>query len=255
MFDSLLTAVDLTGTEFAWLILIVLVAGIVRGFSGFALSALIMATAVIFLPPIALIPMLWWLELSASLLMLKGGWADADRGTAIGLVIGSTAGWPIGLWLTLTLPVETSKILALAVIITLAVSQLSKLKLSFLATKPGLYGAGIVAGIVSGIAHVGGMVVALYVLASEAPARQMRGSLVLFLFLGSITSMITLLLFGVMDFSGISRGLVFAVPTVLGVYLGQKLFTPTLAKYYRAFCLTLLCLLATTSLIRTMASA
>ncbi|WP_342078445.1 sulfite exporter TauE/SafE family protein [Yoonia sp. SS1-5] len=251
MIDRLLDIVNLTGQEFALLAVIVLVAGIVRGFSGFALSALIMASAVIILPPVELIPMLWWLELSASVLMLKGGWADADRTAAIGLVIGSTAGWPLGLWLTLSLPVETSKIIALAVIITLAVSQLSKLKLPFLATKPGLYGTGILAGIVSGLAHVGGMVVALYVLASDAPARQMRGSLVLFLFLGSITSMVTLLAFGVMDFSGVSRGLVFALPTLLGVYLGQKLFTPGLAQYYRPFCLVLLCALAGAGLIRT----
>lgn len=249
-----LTLTQLTGTEFAILSLIVLVAGVVRGFSGFALSALIMATAVLILPPIELIPMLWWLELSASLLMLKGGWADADRTTAIALVIGSTAGWPLGLWLTLSLPVETSKVVALSVIIALAVSQLSKLKLSFLATKPGLYGSGVLAGIVSGLAHVGGMVVALYVLASDAPARQMRGSLVLFLFLGSITSMITLLIFGVMDFSGVSRGLIFAVPTMIGVFLGQKLFIPKFATYYRPFCLALLCILAAIGLIRTISA-
>lgn len=255
MFESLLTAVSLTGQEFAWLTVIVIVAGIVRGFSGFALSAMIMATAVVFLPPIALIPMLWWLELSASVLMLKGGWADADRATTFGLVIGSTLGWPIGLWLTLSLPIETSKVVALSIIIVLAISQLSKLKLSFLATKPGLYGAGVLAGIVSGLAHVGGMVVALYVLASDAPARQMRGSLVLFLFLGSITSMVTLLAFGVMDFSGIARGLAFALPTLFGVYLGQKLFIPKLAAYYRPFCLSLLCILAVSSIIRTVVTA
>ncbi|MDX8353885.1 sulfite exporter TauE/SafE family protein [Cognatiyoonia sp. IB215182] len=249
--ESLLTLTNLSAQEFLILTLIVLVAGIVRGFSGFALSALIMATAVLILPPVELLPMLWWLELSASILMIKEGWAAADRGTAIGLVIGSTAGWPLGLWLTVTLPVETSKLIALSIIIVLAISQLGKLKLSFLATRPGLYGTGIVAGIVSGLAHVGGMVVALYVLASDAPARQMRASLVLFLFLGSLTSMITLLIFGVMDFSGVTRGLIFAVPTMIGVYLGQKLFIPGLAQYYRPFCLTLLCALAVVSLIRT----
>ena len=249
--DSLLRITDLTGQEFALLFGIVVMAGIVRGLSGFALSAMIMATAVIILPPIELIPMLWWLEMSASILMLKGGWADADRGTTIGLVVGSTLGWPLGLWLTLSLPVETSKVVALTVIIALAVSQLAQLKMAFLATRPGLYGAGILAGVVSGLAHVGGMVVALYVLSSDAPAKQMRGSLVLFLFLGSITSMITLLAFGVMDFSGVARGLVFAVPTLLGVYLGQKLFTPALARYYRPFCLALLCALAGAGLIRT----
>ena len=251
---ELLRLTDLTGPEFLFLTGVVLVAGIVRGFSGFALSAMIMATAVIILPPIALIPMLWWLELGASLVMMKGGWADADRRIAIALVIGSSLGWPLGLALTVSLPVETSKIVALSIIITLAVSQLAKLRLGFLATRPGLYGTGVVAGIVSGLANVGGMVVALYVLASDAPARQMRGSLVLFLFLGAVTSMITLLVFGVMDFSGIARGLIFAPATLLGVWLGQKMFTPNLSRYYRPFCLGLLCMLASAGLLRTVLS-
>ncbi len=242
---------NLPANEFWIIAAIVFVAGIVRGFSGFALSALIMATAVIFLPPIELIPMLWWLELAASVLMLKGGWADADRKTAIGLVIGSTVGWPFGLWLTLSLDVETSKAVALAIILALAISQLAKVRMDFLASKTGLYGTGVVAGIVSGLAHVGGMVVAFYVLASNAPARSMRGSLVLFLFLGSLTSMITQLAFGVMDWSGIARGLVFAVPTMLGVFLGQQIFIERLAPYYRPFCLALLCALAGLGLIRT----
>lgn len=241
----------LTPHEF-WIVSgIVLAAGIVRGFSGFALSALIMASAVLILPPISLIPMLWWLEMSASLLMLKGGFADANRATAYGLVIGSTLGWPVGFWLTTTLDVATSKVVALLIIVVLALSQLAKVRMTFLATKPGLYGTGIVAGIVSGLASVGGMVVAFYVLASDAPARSMRGSLVLFLFLGSLLSMITLLIFGAMDAVAIQRGLIFAVPTVVGVFLGQKLFTERLAPYYRPFCLTLLVCLASVGLIRT----
>lgn len=251
MFEDLLIATDLTAQEFVILTVIVLLAGIVRGFSGFALSAMIMATAVIILPPIELIPMLWWLEMAASLLMLKGGFADADRPTAYGLVIGSIAGWPIGLWLTKTLPIETSKVVALSIIVVLAASQLSKMRLNFLANKPGLYGTGVVAGIVSGLASVGGMVVAFYVLASDASARSMRGSLVLFLFLGSLASMIILVTFGVMDFSGVKRGLTFAVPTLIGVLLGQQLFTERFAPYYRPFCLTLLIGLALVGLART----
>ncbi len=249
--DWLLHTTALSQDEFFFLAALTLLAGLVRGFSGFALSAMVMATAIVILPPIELIPMLWWLEMTASLLMLKNGWADADRKMAFGLVIGALAGWPLGLWLTLSLPVDTSKALALAIIVVLAASQLAKVRLDFLASKPGLYGTGIVAGIVSGVAHVGGMVVALYVLAANQPARVMRASLVLYLFFGSASSMIVLLAFGVMDFSGMSRGLVFAIPTMIGVILGQLLFTERLSAYYRPFCLILLIGLATLGLIRT----
>lgn len=249
--DWLLETTNLSQENFLILLALTVLAGVVRGFSGFALSAMVMATAIVILPPVELIPMLWWLEMSASLLMMKNGWAEADRKMAFGLVIGALLGWPIGLWLTLSLPVEISKALALSVIVVLAASQLAKIKLTFLASKPGLYGTGIVAGIVSGVAHVGGMVVAFYILAANQPARVMRASLVLYLFLGSASSMIVLLLFGVMDFSGISRGLVFALPTMFGVLLGQQLFTDRLSAYYRPFCLVLLIGLATVGLIRT----
>lgn len=252
MIDALLTTTELTGTEFVVLTGIVILAGIVRGFSGFALSAIVMASAVLILPPVQLIPICWWLEMSASILMAKGGWAEADRGIVWGLVIGSTAGVPIGLWLTTSVPVEISKLIALAIIITLAVSQLAKIRLSFLATKPGLYGTGLTAGIVTGLASVGGMVIALYVLALDAAAAKMRAALVLFLFLSSITSLITLTWFGVMDGTAVARGLTLALPTAFGVFLGQRLFMPRLATYYRPFCLSLLCILAGTALVRTM---
>jgi len=248
--DWLLATTNLTQSEFLILIGLTTLAGIVRGFSGFALSAMVMATAVIILPPIELIPMLWWLEMSASALMMKNGWAEADRKMTYGLVISALLGWPVGLWLTVSMPVDLSKAVALSIIVVLAVSQLAKVRLPFLATKPGLYGTGFTAGMVSGLAHVGGMVVAFYVLAAQQPARVMRASLVLYLFLGSASSMIVLLLFGVMDFSGVSRGLVFAIPTMFGVLLGQQLFTDRLSAYYRPFCLILLIGLATLGLIR-----
>lgn len=254
MIQWLADTAQLTQAELLIVAGIVVLAGVVRGFSGFALSAMIMATAVLILPPVELIPMLWWLEMSASLLMLKGGFADADRPTAYGLVIGSAVGWPIGLGLTTSISVESSKIVALSVIVILAITQLAKVRMPFLATRAGLYGTGIISGIVSGVAHVGGMVVAFYVLASNAPARSMRGSLVLYLFLSAAASMIIMLAFGVMDWSGVARGLIFAGPTMLGVFIGQQFFTQRLAAYYRPFCLTLLTGLALAGLIRTLAT-
>ncbi|MBT7906218.1 MAG: sulfite exporter TauE/SafE family protein, partial [Marinovum sp.] len=49
-----------------WVVaLVCLLAGIVRGFSGFALSALVMASAALIIPPVELIPVCWWLEICA----------------------------------------------------------------------------------------------------------------------------------------------------------------------------------------------
>ena len=251
---DLLTITNLTGQEFLILTVIVLVAGLVRGFSGFALSALIMASGVLILPPIELIPICWCLEMVASILMARSSWKEADRGVVFGLVIGSAVGVPIGLALLTTLPVETSKLAVLAIIIVLAVTQLAKIRLAFLATKAGLYLSGLVAGIVTGVAHVGGMVVALYVLSQNAPAAKMRAALVLYLFISMFTSLIYYLLADVMNLQAVWRGLAFALPAALGVWLGQQLFMPRFAAYYRPFCLSLLCALAVISAVRTQAT-
>ena len=250
MIDAL-AFTNLTMAEFTALGIIVFLAGIVRGFSGFALSALIMASGVLILPPLELIPICWCLEMVASALMLRGGWQEADRGIVLGLVLGSAVGVPIGLSLLQSLPEATSKQMVLVIIIVLALMQLARIRLAFLATKAGLWLAGLVAGIVTGIAHVGGMVVALYVLSQDAPAARMRAALVLYLFASMFSTLIFYILADVMNTQAIARGALLAVFAAAGVYAGQQLFTPRLATYYRAFCLWLLSGLAGFALIRT----
>ena len=88
---------SLSDTQFWIVALICLLAGIVRGFSGFALSALVMASAALIIPPVELIPVCWWLELCAGFMMIRSGWKEADRRLAITLVVGSSLGLPLGL--------------------------------------------------------------------------------------------------------------------------------------------------------------
>lgn len=248
--ETLATLTNLSTNEVMILTLITFAAGLVRGFSGFALSAMVMACAAAIIPPVQLIPICWFLEMAAGLLMIRGGWQNADRRITFALFIGSAIGTPFGMYLTTSMNAETSKMIALILVCSLAALQLAKIRLPFLATKSGLYGSGLAAGVVTGLASIGGMVVALYVLAQQSPARTMRASLVLFLFLGSLTSLITFAAFGIMDSQAITRGLIFTVPTIIGVIIGTRSFTPNLEHYYKPFCLTLLVGLASLGLAR-----
>ncbi|MEW9918247.1 TSUP family transporter [Marimonas sp. MJW-29] len=236
--------------ETALLTAIVLVAGLVRGFAGFALSALVMASAASFIAPILLIPVLWFQEMAASILMARGGWQDADRPRTALLVVGNWIGWPLGLWMTVSLPVDTSSQVALGVILALAALQLLRVSIPALASHAGTLIAGTIAGIVSGVAHVGGLVVALYVLSQGNTARSMRGTLVLYLFIGSLGALVYLLYFGVMTRAATLGSLTLVPVTLLGVFLGTKLFNPRWEPYYKHFCLWLLIGLAAASLLR-----
>ena len=184
------------------------------------------------------------------MVMLKGGIKEADMKIVWGLVIGSVIGVPIGLLATTSLPVESSKLIALILLISLALLQLFKVRIAFLATKAGLYLSGLTAGIATGLASIGGMVVALYVLSQDHPARQMRGSIVMYLFLGMFTSLFYLIGYEVLTTTALKRALVFAPLVIIGVLIGSKLFRPSLEGLYKRFCLLLLLALASLGLVR-----
>tara|TARA_R110002096_G_scaffold22170_2_gene71471 strand:- start:10491 stop:11252 length:762 start_codon:yes stop_codon:yes gene_type:complete len=240
MLNYLVELTQLTQMQFWFSLLAVFIAGLVRGFAGFALSAIVVASMASILPTRELIPMAYLLEGSASLVMLRGGVRDADMSIVWVLAIGSAIGVPIGLLATTSLPMETTRIVALVLILCLAALQLFKISPRFVGTRAGLYGTGLFAGIATGLASVGGMVVALYILASKFDPRSMRGALVMYLFVGMFTSLVWHLLYGIMDMRAVMRGVVFAPVLLLGVFIGVSLFRPSLQGFYKRFCLVLL---------------
>jgi uncharacterized membrane protein YfcA len=247
---DLWSSLSLTPSEAIAFAAICFAAGLVRGFTGFALSAFGLALAVLILPPVELIPVMWWLEMAASLVMLRHGWGGADMKAIITLVCGSAIGLIIGLSVTTSVDAVLSQRIALCILITLALLQLAKIKIPHLASQPGTVATGVVAGIATGLAGVGGMVVALYVLARNDEPAKMRATLVAYLFMSSATAILTHLWFGTMNTTSTLRGLAFALPCVVGVLIGQRLFTPRFQPYYRPLCLTLLIGLGAASLLR-----
>lgn len=250
MLEYLQNLLELSAQESLITVCVVFLAGVVRGFSGFALSALTMASLVLIIPPISLIPICFILEMVASLLMIKKGVKQADKRIAWGLAIGGAIGVPMGLYTTAHISPEISRLLALCLILSLALMQLFKKSPAFLATEPGLYIAGLLSGFATGIASLGGMVAALYVLSQKAPVAQMRATLVMYLFLGMFSSAVWLYLSGFMNSLALTRGLILAPLAFAGVLLGTVFFRPSLESAYKRFCLILLMGLAASGLIR-----
>ncbi|MFK8079183.1 MAG: TSUP family transporter [Granulosicoccus sp.] len=250
MLDTLQFHLQLSASSLAFAALVVLVAGMLRGFSGFGLSALVMAGLALLIPPIALIPVCFLLELVSGAVMFRGGLAEADRPLVIALVVGTAVGMPIGLAATHGLPPETSRLVALLLILFLAALQMFKLSPAFLGSKKSVYLAGLFAGMVTGLASIGGMVVALYILSLRVSAREVRASLVLYLFVSMAVSAFWLLSTGTLDTLAFKRGLLLAPMVVLGVFIGTWLFRPSLEPFYKRFCLFMLMSLAGFGLFR-----
>ena len=231
-------------------LVVAFLAGVVRGFTGFALSAVIIAALALAIPPIELLPVCLILELAASLMLLRGSFGAADRGVVLGLQGGSVLGLPIGLALTGWFLPETSKLTALGLVLGLATLQLARVRLPLLATRGGTWGTGLAAGVVGGLAGVGGMVIALYTLARQMPPAVMRGTMILNILVGCCISIAWQSVFGVMTPTGMARAAALMAPMLAGVGIGRSLFRPDWQRFYRPVCLTLLIGLAAAGLIR-----
>ena len=239
--------------EALFLVAAVLLAGVVRGFAGFGLTAVVVASSATILTPKELIPVCWMLEATATALIVRGGLKEADKKVGIGLTMGSIVGMPIGLALTLALPADGSKLTALSLVLVLALVQMANVRIAILATNTGLYGSGVLGGIAYGLAGLGGMAVSLYVLASGRPAPAMRGSMILYMVFSALTAPFMLVFFGLLTEQSLIRGAALMIPAAMGALLGARFFTPESAKYYRPFCLTLLIVLSSAGIIRLLA--
>ena len=242
--------IQLTQFELLVCVGIVFIAGIVRGFSGFALSALIMASLATILTPVEILPMNFLLEGAAGLMMVRGGIKDADMRVVIGLVVMSAVGQPVGLYLTTHAPVELTQLFALATILILAILLFANVRPKNPDSATILYGEGLLSGFVTGIAGVGGMVVVIYVFSLGRKSVVIRASLVMYLFLSLVTSLFYYIYFDLMSETILWRGAILSVPTIIGVLIGSRLFSKSHEKFYRIFCLGLLIFLATTGLLR-----
>ena len=240
----------LNSSDILFLISICFFAGLIRGFTGFGLSAFVMSLALSIIPPLELIPICWWMEFFAGVFMIKNGWKDSDKKTSKTLWLGAIFGLPIGIFITTILDFQISKFIALTLILILSFILLKNFKLQFLATKLGTVSSGVFAGMATGLASIGGMIVAIYVLASQNSARRMRASLVVYILLNSITTFIFLIIFDVMDQKAFLRGILLALPSSIGVVLGSILFMQKLEKYYRPFTLGLVITFSMVGLIR-----
>ena len=249
--DALITFTNFTPWLFYLICAACGIAGIVRGFTGFGLSAVAMAILTAFVAPVELLPIMLLLEAAASLFLLRGTWRDADFGMIGWMFIGSIIGYPIGLTLTVSVSVEISKFMALGIILVLVLANLSGRMPPLGRTKFSLVIAGFTASFASGIAGVGGLVLALVYLSLQLEPRVMRATMVVHLLVSLVMSISYQLWFGVMDGQAIERSAVLIPVTLVGVWIGKLMFQPSAEKYYRRVCMIVLVIVTVLGMLRT----
>lgn len=249
---SALTAwsADLGLPEILLLMAIVLIAGAVRGYAGFGLSAVTVTLGSIWFEPITVVPVLFLLEIVASIHMLKSVHREIDWSLLRGLLLGCAVGMPLGQVLLLLLPADATRVaLYLVVIVAVGIVQFGY-TFRFGATWKAGVAIGIAAGLSSGLASLGGLVTMVALLGIAYDVIRARATLVAMFFALYIYGTGVGVLNGVMTVASLQIAAVMILPLIVGVAVGQKGFLLTSRERFRQIMLRFLAVMAVIGILR-----
>ncbi|QCI63647.1 sulfite exporter TauE/SafE family protein [Phreatobacter stygius] len=225
-----------------------LVAGTVRGYTGFGSAMIFMPVAGAYLGPKTAIGIMWIIDGTLQLAMVRSTWKHA-RWSEIGpLFMGYVVGLPLGVYVLMTFdPGPIRWVTSISIVVALAMLLTAKR----VETSPGLpatVATGAASGLISGIASLGGMVLSLFWLAGPSRNEAVRGSSVAFFVPASLLSGALLAIAGIFNLEVLRIAAWAILPYGVGIGLGSLLFSHADARLFRPVAFAVIAAAALTSL-------
>lgn len=225
-------------------------AGFARGYAGFGLSAIIVAALTLILSPAEVVPIAILLEVTASILQAPGIWRRIDWRTLVLLLVGAAVGNPVGVAGLVWLSADTARIIIACIIATASLLMLCGIKAHRASGTLGSIGAGFVSGVANGLSALGGLPIALLLVArNDAPAVMRATMIAYFFLLDSYAG-------GLFAYQGLMTGDVvgryaMGLPLALaGLFIGGRLFSKSTPASFRKIVLGLLIALSVIGLVK-----
>ena len=235
-------------------ILCIFVAAVIRGYSGFGFSALTVSSLSFVLPPIEIIPLVFLLEIAASINMLPMVWKEVDWKILKWLILGNVVGTPFGIFLLVSINQEIIRFTISILVFFSCILLLRQFKFSSNLGKSWTLGVGSFSGVVNGSTGVGGLPIAIFFLSASGGATLTRASLVAYLFFSDIYASLISGTQHIISLELFSRTLIFLVPMTIGIYIGHKKFVKTTEESFRKFVLIFLVILSLAGILRSILS-
>jgi uncharacterized protein len=232
-----------------WMGFAIVVAGFIRGYSGFGFSAMVIAASSLVTNPLHFVAVVVILETAMSLQAAKGIGADIDWRRVGMLLAGAVLGLPLGLWLLTGVSETAARAMISGYILVMCAVLLAGWRLRAEVRGPW----NLVAGVVSGLANapgMGGLPIAAFFAAQPMRAAVFRATLIAFFPLLDLYSAPLYWWHGLVSWSTLWASLSALPLTVLGNWLGSRHFLNTDPKEFRRFAILLLAGLAGLGLIR-----
>lgn len=227
----------------------VLLAGVVRGFSGFGSAMIMVPVLAVLYGPVKAVPIGLVLEMAVSLPLLPAAARMVDWRRIGVLLVAACAIVPLGIWLLHTLE---------AGIVPWILSGFVLSGVLLLATgfryrgRPGIaatVATGMLSGLMNGLSGMGGPPVVFFYLAGADGAAISRASFIIYFTIVDLFALIVFALIDSYDLDGLILALVLSVPFVLGGLIGARLFGRASERFYRMVALAILLAIAVGTLV------
>jgi len=145
----------------------VVIAGFIRGYSGFGFSMITVVSLSMVFRPVEVVPVVLLLEIGASSMLLPQVWRKVDWRSLGWLCIGMAVGTPVGVAVLVNVPVQPMRAAIAAIVIILVLLLLSGFSLKRKPGTPATMATGLGSGTLNGAATNGGPPVMLFFFSSQ----------------------------------------------------------------------------------------
>ena len=221
-----------------------LVAGVCRGFAGFGLSALVVTSFTLVLPPAQVVPIALLMEAISSLIMLRHTWAEIRWQFLGWLLLGAVVGTPAGVAMLHFAAPDVVRIVISLLVLIASILLWRGLTLRWHGGKAPVLGVGLFSGAANGTASLGGLPVAVFLMAAAFPPAAVRATLSIYFLLLNTYGIGALAVSGLVTSTTLARGALFTLPIAVGIFIGHLFFHRTSPEAFRGVVLILLALLA-----------
>lgn len=229
---------------------VVVVAAVIRAFTGFGFALLAIPVLVLVLPPAQVVPFIFLLELVISITLLPRLWHEVDFRGLRWLLPGAILATPVGGYVLLAASAEALRLAIGLVVVTAALLMARGLRFR---SRPGVaasFGTGLISGTLNGAAGIPGPPVVLFYLATPAADSVSRATLIAYF---SVTDALGLAVAGwngLVDGNTLLWALWLAPAMLLGSVIGQLAFRRANPALFRRIVLGVLLVTGLTAIVK-----
>ena len=225
--ESDLTTMGMSG-------MIILIAAIIRGFSGFGFALVAVPLLSMIMPPLSFVPIVFGMQVIAVLPGLRQTLQDAQWKQIVPLVPGGVLGTWGGLQLLYRIDPEIIGFIIAIAVIFVAVFLLKGFRLGRQFSKIEIGLIGLLSGLLNGSAGLPGPPVIIAQLVTPNTDKMVRSNLIIFFTILAIFGLASIISGGNLNKTHVSLMATSTPFLILGTLLGEKLFNnPMLFPHYR----------------------